>query len=78
MPELEFALFDTTIGYCGIVWSARGLAGVQLPEASEAATRSRVLKRFRSAQEATPPPDIKRAMDGSWRCCAASRTTSPM
>ena len=64
MPELEFALFDTAIGCCGIVWSARGLAGVQLPEANEAATRARVLKRFRSAREAPPPPDIKKAMDG--------------
>jgi methylated-DNA-[protein]-cysteine S-methyltransferase len=64
MPDLEFALFDTAIGCCGIVWNARGLAGVQLPEASEAATRARVVKRFRSAQEATPPPQIKLAMDG--------------
>jgi methylated-DNA-[protein]-cysteine S-methyltransferase len=64
MPELEFALFDTAIGCCGIIWSARGLAGVQLPEASEAMTRARVLKRFRAAQEGTPPPQIKKAMVG--------------
>ena len=64
MPELEFTLFDTAIGCCGIVWSARGIAGVQLPEASEAATRARVLRRFRSAQEATPPSAVKHAMDG--------------
>lgn len=64
MPELHFALFDTAIGCCGIVWSARGIAGVQLPEASEAATRARVLRRFRAAQEATPPSDVKHAMDG--------------
>jgi len=64
MPDLEFTLFDTAIGCCGIVWSARGLAGVQLPESSEAATRARVLKRFRSAQETTPPPEMKKTMDG--------------
>jgi methylated-DNA-[protein]-cysteine S-methyltransferase len=64
MPELEFTLFDTAIGCCGIVWSARGVAGVQLPEASEAATRARVLRRFRAAQEALPPPAVKHAMDG--------------
>ena len=33
--DLSFALFDTAIGCCGIVWSARGIAGVQLPEKSE-------------------------------------------
>jgi methylated-DNA-[protein]-cysteine S-methyltransferase len=64
MPELHFALFDTAIGCCGIVWSARGIAGVQLPEASEVATRTRVLRRFRSAQEAIPPSAVKHAMDG--------------
>ena len=25
-------LFETAIGACAIVWSARGIAGVQLPE----------------------------------------------
>jgi methylated-DNA-[protein]-cysteine S-methyltransferase len=64
MPDLHFALFETAIGCCGIVWSARGVAGVQLPEASEAATRTRVLRRFRSAQEASPPPAVKHAMVG--------------
>jgi methylated-DNA-[protein]-cysteine S-methyltransferase len=64
MLELRFAVFDTAIGPCAIVWSGRGVAGVQLPEASEAATRSRVRKRFRSAQEAMPSPEIKKALDG--------------
>ncbi|HJS02066.1 MAG TPA: cysteine methyltransferase, partial [Variovorax sp.] len=33
-PE-GFALFDTAIGACGIAWGARGIVGVQLPEAGE-------------------------------------------
>ena len=37
MAKLEFALFGTPIGCCGIVWSGRGVVGVQLPEGSERA-----------------------------------------
>jgi methylated-DNA-[protein]-cysteine S-methyltransferase len=61
---MELALFDTAIGRCGIAWSARGVAGVQLPEAREPETRARLLRRFPGAREAPPPPDVQRAVDG--------------
>ena len=32
--------FETAIGRCGAAWSARGLVGVQLPEARERDTRT--------------------------------------
>jgi methylated-DNA-[protein]-cysteine S-methyltransferase len=60
---MNFALFDTAIGRCGIVWSPRGIAGVQLPERSEAATRNRLLRRFPAAREASPRDDIEHAID---------------
>jgi len=60
----SFALFDTAIGACGIAWSARGIAGVQLPEADAEATRARLRRRFADAREALPPPEIQRAIDG--------------
>jgi methylated-DNA-[protein]-cysteine S-methyltransferase len=59
-----FALFDTAIGPCGIVWGERGLVGVQLPEASEAKTRARLRRRFPDAREAPPPPSVQRAIEG--------------
>ena len=43
---MNFTLFETAIGCCGTVWSERGIAGVQLPERSEAATRNRLMRRF--------------------------------
>jgi methylated-DNA-[protein]-cysteine S-methyltransferase len=49
-----YALFETAIGRCGIVWSARGIIGVQFPEGSEQATRRRLLRRFPNASEAAP------------------------
>jgi methylated-DNA-[protein]-cysteine S-methyltransferase len=64
MPDLEFALFETAIGCCAIVWGKRGVAGVQLPEANAGATRARVLRRFPAAGEATPSPEIQQAIDG--------------
>lgn len=60
-----FALFDTTIGRCGIAWGERGVIGVQLPESGgEARTRARVLRRFPNAREVAPPPEVQEAIDG--------------
>ena len=35
----HYTLFDTPLGRCGIAWNARGIAALQLPEASETATK---------------------------------------
>ncbi len=64
MTVSAFAVFETEIGCCGIAWSDRGVAGVQLPEANEAATRARLQRRFPSATEASPPPEVQAAIDG--------------
>ena len=42
MTGHSFAIFDTAIGRCGIVWGARGITGVQLPMGSEEKTRTRI------------------------------------
>jgi methylated-DNA-[protein]-cysteine S-methyltransferase len=63
MTEPRWALFDTAIGRCGIVWGARGLRCVQLPEASASETRARLRRRFPDAQESPPPPAVERAID---------------
>lgn len=36
MTATGFALFDTAIGPCGVVWGERGIIGMQLPEARDA------------------------------------------
>jgi len=64
MTVRNFTLFDTAIGSCGIGWSARGIAVVQLPETDERKTRARMQRRFPRAQEAPPTPDVQRAIDG--------------
>jgi methylated-DNA-[protein]-cysteine S-methyltransferase len=57
-----FALFETVIGHCAIVWSGRGIVGAQLPESSARATRSRVLARSPAAREGIPPPPVRRTI----------------
>ena len=62
--ELRAAFFDTAIGRLGIAWSDRGVVGVQLPESTEAATRTRMRRRFPEATEMQPPATIQAAIDG--------------
>ncbi len=64
MNDYRFALFDSAIGACAVVWSARGIAGVQLPEKDVDALRGIVARRFAGAQETPPPQDVRRAIDG--------------
>lgn len=60
----RLSYFDTGVGRCAIAWSERGVVGVQLPEANEAATHARMQRRFPSNVEATPPPAVQAAIDG--------------
>jgi methylated-DNA-[protein]-cysteine S-methyltransferase len=51
MSPVSFALFDSAVGRCAVVWGERGVVGVQLAESSESRTRARVHKRFPDAHE---------------------------
>jgi methylated-DNA-[protein]-cysteine S-methyltransferase len=64
MTAVSFAIFETAIGACGIAWNERGIAAVQLPEASEEKTRTRLRRRFSGAREMPTTPDVQRAVDG--------------
>jgi methylated-DNA-[protein]-cysteine S-methyltransferase len=64
MTDRGFALFDTAIGRCGIAWDVRGIVAVQLPEAYERMTRTRLLRRDGPASEQLPPSWVQHAIDG--------------
>lgn len=64
MATRSFAVFETAIGWCGVAWGANGITGVQLPEATEAQTRTRMARRFHATREEAPPADVRRAIDG--------------
>jgi methylated-DNA-[protein]-cysteine S-methyltransferase len=58
-----YTLFDTAIGSCGIVWTARGVSGFLLPEPTSSATRHRLLSRFQGAIDTSPPPAIRQVIE---------------
>ena len=64
MTGKNFAIFDTAIGSCGIVWGPRGINAVQLPMGSEEKTRARIRQRCNDVAEARAPTEVRRAMDG--------------
>jgi methylated-DNA-[protein]-cysteine S-methyltransferase len=63
MRDLAYALFQTSIGSCGIAWGAQGIAAVQLPEANRSATVARLLRAHRQASSRRPGPDQQRIID---------------
>jgi methylated-DNA-[protein]-cysteine S-methyltransferase len=59
-----FSVFETAIGWCGIAWTGDAIAGAQLPERDEAATRARMRRRFGGVPEgASAPPHASAAID---------------
>jgi methylated-DNA-[protein]-cysteine S-methyltransferase len=64
MTGHSFAIFDTSIGRCGIAWGPRGITAVQLPMGSEEKTRGRIRQRYADIAEAAPPPDVQSAIEG--------------
>lgn len=63
MTVSGIALFDTEIGTCGIAWREDAIVAVQLPERTQAATRSYLLRRYPETPESTPPVEVQRAID---------------
>jgi methylated-DNA-[protein]-cysteine S-methyltransferase len=62
-PQIEFNLFPTAIGRCGIAWGEGGILAVQLPDADVGRTRSRLLRSLGNGRPGTPPPAIQRVID---------------
>lgn len=60
--HVEYCLFDTVIGRCGVAWGKHGLVAVQLPEADDARTVERMLRRCPRATHAQPPPAVRDAI----------------
>jgi len=63
MTEHAFTLFDTPIGTCSLVWQAKSIVGLRLPESSAAETRARIKRRWPDAEEQAPPADMQDVID---------------
>ena len=64
MTGQYFAIFDSAIGPCGIIWGERGITGVQLPMGNEEKTRKRIQQRNGEVTEAPPPAEVQSASTG--------------
>jgi methylated-DNA-[protein]-cysteine S-methyltransferase len=64
MVGRAYAIFDTAIGRCGIVWSNAGVVAVQLPEARELETRRRIYRVHPEAREQRPTDGSEIAIEG--------------
>jgi methylated-DNA-[protein]-cysteine S-methyltransferase len=62
MAASGFALFDTAIGRCVVVWGPSGILGCQLPEPNDDAALARLRRRFPELEPAEPPAQIDEAM----------------
>ena len=61
--SMSFALFDTPIGTCSLVWQDRTIVGLRLPEQSASATRARIKRRWPGSEEQTPPAEMRGVID---------------
>jgi methylated-DNA-[protein]-cysteine S-methyltransferase len=72
--ESGYALFDTAIGRCALVWRGGLVIGAALPEASDERARLSLARRFPGAAEAGPPPFAARAIERIAGLLAGART----
>jgi methylated-DNA-[protein]-cysteine S-methyltransferase len=61
--QIEYRLFPTSIGPCGIAWGDAGIRAVQLPEADEARTCARLLRAMPAARPGRSAPSVQRVID---------------
>ena len=61
--ESGYALFDTAIGRCALVWRGGLVIGAALPDSSDERARASLKRRFPGAVEAQPPPFAARAVE---------------
>jgi methylated-DNA-[protein]-cysteine S-methyltransferase len=59
-----YAIFDSAVGRCGIVWSDFGVVCVHLPELREIDTRRRLYKLYPEARELPPSANAGIAIAG--------------
>jgi methylated-DNA-[protein]-cysteine S-methyltransferase len=60
----SFSVFETPLGWAGLAWTERGVAGVELPGSDAARVRARLRRRFPQADASPAPAEIRDAMQG--------------
>lgn len=63
MSDHGCTLFDTPLGLCGLAWGPQGIRALQLPEASEDLTWTRLRGSFPQAERSAPPEAVRQAIE---------------
>ena len=64
MIKSDFALFDTSIGLCGIAWNEDlAITRFVFPEATDPQTRNRMARKIEGVESISPPTEINRLID---------------
>ena len=63
MSNISFCFFDTAIGRCGIVWSARGIAAHPVAGRQRAARQRAYQRRFPEARRNRASAEVQHAID---------------
>jgi methylated-DNA-[protein]-cysteine S-methyltransferase len=66
-PAQQCHVFETPAGFCGIVWSASGVAGFQLPSRTAEAAARHLRRRHPAAEPAAPLPEVAAAVAAACR-----------
>jgi len=68
---IQFAIFETSLGWAAVGWTPAGLAAVRLPQTRRDSVLAALKRRLPDAHEADPPPsiaaviaDIRRLLSG--------------
>jgi methylated-DNA-[protein]-cysteine S-methyltransferase len=69
-----YAVFDTAIGRCALVWRGGLVVGAALPEATDDRARTSLARRFPGAVEGEPPPFAAAAIAQIVSLLAGGRT----
>jgi methylated-DNA-[protein]-cysteine S-methyltransferase len=68
--SVSFALFDTALGRCALVWRGGSVIGFALPAPATPSTSAHLKRRHADASPAEPPPTIATAIAGVQRLLA--------
>jgi methylated-DNA-[protein]-cysteine S-methyltransferase len=71
--KTSYVVFETELGFAGIIWSDAGVARFQLPSASADATARNLLRRSPDATPAEPPAHIAEIVEAMKRYFAGER-----
>jgi methylated-DNA-[protein]-cysteine S-methyltransferase len=72
--KLEYLIFETAGGFCGIAWNGVGITRFQLPTKSAEATERLLLRRVPNAKPGDPTPEIVETVAAAKRYFEGERT----